>query len=149
MERADTDHLLMDYPQIDQIGHPDKLCWGPPAGSHDGQTQDYLVFFVAGNPGLISFYEPFLKTLFSLRENSSPGARFHVCGHSYRGFEVSPEAEHLTKPASLEEQIKYQEKILYEHVDRHTHVAGKPPKVILIGHSVGAVRSLLSSLLNP
>ena len=147
MERTDTDHLLMDFPQIDQIAQPDKLCWEPPAQAHDGKTQDYLVFFVAGNPGLISYYQPFLTKLHSLRAASSPAARFHICGHSYRGFEISPEAEHLTKPVSLEEQIKYQESLLYEHVERHTEVAGSPPKVILIGHSVGAVcfRSLYPS----
>ncbi len=147
MERTDTDHLLMDFPRIDQIAHPDKLCWEPPARTHEGTTQDYLVFFVAGNPGLISFYEPFLTKLHSLLEASTPAARFHICGHSYRGFEVSPEAERLTKPVSLEEQIKYQERLLYEHVDCHTEVAGNPPKVILIGHSVGAVCSC--SLLSP
>lgn len=138
MERSDTDHLLMGFPQMDQIAHPDKLCWEPPAKTHDGKTQDYLVFFISGNPGMISFYEPFLTKLHSLRAASSAAARFHICGHSYRGFETSPTAEHLTQPLSLEDQIRYQEKLLYEHVERHTEVAGNPPKVILVGHSVGA-----------
>ena len=129
-----TDHLLRDF----DLGHPDKLCYEPPEKSYGGKTQDYLVFFISGNPGLISYYEPFLSRLHLLRAAANPGARFHICGHSYKGFEISPESNCLDRPVGLEEQIRYQETLLYHHVERHTEIAGNPPKVILIGHSVGA-----------
>ena len=147
MERTDTDYLLMDFPRMDQIAHPDKLCWEPPARTTDGKSQDYHHIFVAGNPGLISFYEPFLTKLHLLLAESSPAARFHLCGHSYRGFELSPEAEHLTKPVSLEDQIKYQERLLYEHVNHHTKIAGNPSKSHLNWTFSGCCTLLLPFLL--
>lgn len=116
---------------------PDKLCYQPPASADDDSAQDYLLYFISGNPGIISFYEPFLSKLHKLRSISS-NPRFHICGHSYKGFEISPHAQNLGGPFSLEQQIQDQENRLYHHVKHHSFAASKPPKVILMGHSVGA-----------
>ena len=125
--------LLQEFPPHDL----DKLCYEPPSPSNDGSSQDYLLFFISGNPGLISFYEPFLSELHSLR-SSSTSPRFHICGHSFRGFELSPQNQSSGGPFSLEDQINFQNDLLYEHIKEHTRTVGKPPKVILMGHSVGA-----------
>ena len=119
--------------------HPDRLHYSHPPTINNNNTVDYLIFFVAGNPGLVSYYEPFLSRLFSLLCSSSPdNACFHICGHSYRGFELSPHAERLSGPVGLEDQIKDQEQRLLKHVKEHKAKNGKIPKVILMGHSVGA-----------
>lgn len=127
------EHLLRD----NSLGEPDKICYLPPLGTDDEDCQQYLVFFIAGNPGLVSFYEPFLRRLHALRR-SSPSSAFHICGHSYRGFEVDPSVKHSDGPFDLQAQIRYQEAQLYRHVKNHSTTVTRSPKVILIGHSVGA-----------
>ena len=121
------------------IGDTDRLCCRTSASGNFEDIQDYLIFFIAGNPGLISYYKPFLSRLRALLEyNSSDGARFHICGHSYKGFEISPYSEKPSQPLGLKEQIDHQEDLLAHHVKYQHDSIGKPPKVILIGHSVGA-----------
>jgi len=120
------------------LGKGDKLCYSPPTHSNDRDSQDYLVFFIPGNPGLVSYYEPFLSRLHALISDKSTKGRFHICGHSFRGFEISPDSETPQNPLSLTEQVKYQEDLLCLHVDSHFKATGKSPKVILMGHSVGA-----------
>ncbi|BCS29818.1 bifunctional triacylglycerol lipase/ester hydrolase [Aspergillus puulaauensis] len=50
------------------------------------------IYFISGNPGLISYYHPFLSLLSkNLTSASSPGQNsFHVFGHSLAGFELEP-----------------------------------------------------------
>jgi len=117
----------------------EKICYSPPT-AHKGNGQDYLIYFIAGNPGLISFYEPFLSHLHSLLSSTSAtnSDQFHICGHSYRGFEILPESKGPESPLGLEAQIDDQEDRLYDHVQGHWKATGKSPKVILMGHSVGA-----------
>ena len=121
------------------LAQPDTLCYSQPALPHNEETQEYLIFFMPGNPGVVSYYEPFLSRLHSLLvASNSDNARYHICAHSYRGFELSPYAEPPDCPFGLEQQIKYQEKLLLHHVKEHKATTGKIPKVILMGHSVGA-----------
>ena len=122
----------------------EKLCYGPRHGPPEETTQDYLIYFITGNPGCISYYQPFLSRLHSLLETSSAieSARFHICGHSFRGMEFAPNHDHgepPKSPISLQEQINWQEDLLYKHVKSHqSRTSNKPPKVILMGHSVGS-----------
>ena len=120
----------------------DKLCYEPSTISTDGRCQDYLIFFMPGNPGLIYYYEPFLSTLHALLSTSSAtdSSNFHICGHSHRGFESAQdgkEPDPPKDPLGLEEQIKFQEQLLYNHIRSHRKCTGSSPKVILMGHSVG------------
>ena len=127
------EHLLKDF----SLSSPDKLCYTPSTRTDNAaDIQDYLLFFLSGNPGVISFYEPFLTKVHELRSRSAH-PRFHICGHSYKGFELSPDASRLDSPYSLNDQIEFQEKLLYDHVKNHLPSSGTP-KVILVGHSVGA-----------
>ena len=130
-----TESLLEKF----SIGESDCSCYKTSASGNLEDVQDYLVFFIAGNPGLISYYKPFLKRLRGLLDySSSENARFHICGHSYRGFETSPYSKYPSQPLGLHEQINFQEDLLAHHVKHQHDTVGKSPKVILIGHSVGA-----------
>ena len=118
---------------------PQELSFVTSAASNLRGTQDYLVFFLTGNPGLISYYEPFLSRLKeALEPSSSRKARFHIYGHSYKGFELSPVAGNLDYPSGLDSQVKYQEEWLMRRVKYHQRDGGPTLKVILVGHSVGS-----------
>ena len=118
----------------------ERICYEPNSRLLDGETSDYLIFFITGNPGLISYYQPFLSRLRSLLE-STPGRSFHICGHSFKGMEVAKDKARVklpTSPLSLGSQIEYQEDLLYGEVNSYRERYGKSPKVILMGHSVGS-----------
>ena len=117
---------------VDEIDYSSEFL-----GTSDA-VQDYLVFFMSGNPGLISFYEPFLSSLRDfLTAAQYQNSRFHICGHSYSGFEISSSIRQAGEPKGLHEQIKDQENRLMEDVKKH-QVPGRNLKVILMGHSVGS-----------
>ena len=125
------------------VENDEKVCYEPHSEPPDGNTQDYLIYFITGNPGLISYYQPFLSYLHSLllTRSDTESARFHICGHSFKGMELTPNAVHgppPTSPLSLSEQIHWQEDLLSKHVKSHKNRTGNNPKVILMGHSVGS-----------
>ncbi|KAL8920568.1 MAG: hypothetical protein Q9208_006190 [Pyrenodesmia sp. 3 TL-2023] len=118
-----------------------ELHYGPSAGRSKPDAQEYLIFHIPGNPGLIPYYDPFLSTLHTLLE-ANPDLRacnFHICGHSFAGFETSAQdAPGSAELVGLEKQIDYIDELLYARVDEIRHATGSTPKVILMGHSVGA-----------
>ena len=122
-----------------------QLCYEPSTDLIDDQSQDFMIFMITGNPGLIKFYEPFLSTLHDLLSSSSasPSARFYICGNSLAGFGHS-KGEMGEKPAQLkglQDQINHLECLLFDQARIHRKAAAareKPLKVILMGHSVGA-----------
>lgn len=116
----------------------DKICYEPSTDSSDAKSQDYLIYFLPGNPGLIRYYQPFLLKLYTLLSTCSTteSSRFHICGHSHSGFETAPHGRKL-EPLGLGQQIKDQEQLLYNHIKSHRNRTGQNPKVILMGHSVG------------
>ena len=120
----------------------DKICYEPSTDSIDGKSQGYLIYFMPGNPGLIHYYNPFLSKLHKLLSFSSAASSstFHICGHSHRGFEIGQngkKSDPPKQPLGLEQQIKVQEEMLYDHIKSHRSRYGDNPKVILMGHSVG------------
>ena len=116
----------------------DKICYEPSTDSIDGESQDYLIYFLPGNPGLIRYYQPFIHKLYTLLSSCSTteSARFHICGHSHGGFETAHHGKKV-EPLGLGQQIKDQEQLLYNHIKSHRNRTGRNPKVILMGHSVG------------
>ncbi|KAL4784604.1 hypothetical protein BJX76DRAFT_213778 [Aspergillus varians] len=60
----------------------------PPSPS----TWPITIYFISGNPGLISYYHAFLSFLSkNLASSSAPGQdTFHIVGHSLAGFELEP-----------------------------------------------------------
>ena len=105
----------------------------PTYNKEDGQ--EILIFMITGNPGLISYYKPFLSTLDTLL--SSSASRFYISGYSLAGFDSLKKAPLV----GLLEQIDHVEQKLYDRVNAFRRWIGPRnvcPKVILIGHSVGA-----------
>ena len=122
----------------------DRLAYVPgPVEKGDG-IQDYLIFLIGGNPGLISYYEPFLSTLHTLLLSSSlsQSAQFYVYANSLAGFDNAELAngKETSEPVGLQAQIDNTEDLIYSRI--HLYQKGKDPgdpvpKVILMGHSVG------------
>ena len=137
----DRDPLLGDLPSEEA----DRIYYEPSTDSLDGKSQDYLIYFLPGNPGVIQYYQPFLSRLHNLLSNSSTteSSRFYICGYSYKGFESTQvgKSKPPRYPLSLEQQIGTQEQLLYGHIkshrESHRNHTGENPKVILMGHSVG------------
>lgn len=124
-----------------------QLFYAPSSDIRDDKSQDFLIFMITGNPGLIKYYEPFLSTLHNLLSSSStaPSARFSIYGHSLAGFDLSKgEMREPDSLVGLLDQIIKTESLLFKQVDRLQKAAvaaaveEKPLKVLLIGHSVGA-----------
>ena len=137
----DRDPLLGDLSSEEA----DRIYYEPSTDSLDGKSQDYLIYFLPGNPGVIHYYQPFLLRLHNLLSNSSTteSSRFYICGYSYKGFESTQvgKSKPPRYPLSLEQQIGTQEQLLYGHIkshrESHRNHSGENPKVILMGHSVG------------
>lgn len=118
-------------------------------------SRHILVFFVAGNPGLIEYYRNYLADLATLlarrtRQDGVPAkdVRYHVHGASLAGFDLSPKSRRRLSsrpkhapPFSLDE-IK--QDLIGRVQDKARSIADayrvdkRQISVILIGHSVGA-----------
>jgi hypothetical protein len=112
-------------------------------------TRRYLIYLITGNPGLIEFYRPFLSYLYAVLSKNETNERvvFEIYGRSLGGFEIGSGAKqgvdkrrrrkkHLY---NLEDQIDFVEAGLVECSAQLARGAeGNKPKVIIIGHSVGA-----------
>jgi pimeloyl-ACP methyl ester carboxylesterase len=133
-----------------------------PSASSKVNTTATTILFISGNPGLISYYHPFLSLLadqLRVSKGSKPGGSFQIYGCSLGGFElledkVQPSNDRSHKPNpkiyGLEDQIHFVHGKLHTLVTenskttlsqtRSADAATPPPrqKVILIGHSVGA-----------
>lgn len=119
----------------------DRLAYTPPDDG-DNNTQDYLIFLIGGNPGFISYYEPFLTRLYALLSKSSLSetARFYVHANSLAGFDNNELArgQKASRPVGLKEEIRNTEVLINDQIYLHQKANPEKAKVILIGHSVGA-----------
>ena len=101
-------------------------------------TRDhYVVYFIPGNPGLLHYYSPFLEKLRALLEQPCSSARFFISGCSLQGFDLSPYCP--ARKFGLEDQVVDQETCLRKYFSQilSKYPSRNPPKVILMGHSVG------------
>ncbi len=135
----------MSYPKLSSLETEgtDIIFYDLSEGEPNARSERYVVYLLPGNPGLISFYSPFLSLLSTRVKESSLAQEFalRVCGKSLKGFELrSDDADRGSiSPAGLEEMILEAEKHLYSLAPSESLVSGsRPLKVILIGHSVGA-----------
>lgn len=135
----------------------------------DEDKADTTIFFISGNPGLISYYHPFLSLLAQQlageddRGESTPEAptSCRIYGCSLGGFEITEKQRLSAKPSSspsgrdsknangnhglydLEGQISFvQEKLNQLMKTTGSSVPGNRQKVILIGHSVGTYMAM-------
>ncbi|PWY69226.1 hypothetical protein BO83DRAFT_409373 [Aspergillus eucalypticola CBS 122712] len=109
-----------------------------------------IVYFISGNPGLISYYYPFFTFLSdklqSLSSSSSSKQKqthhqFYIHGHSLAGFEVQPQSPLPTHYHNVEDQIQFIQHKLDSFVQATTTTQPsstvRRPRVIIMGHSVG------------
>ena len=133
--------------------------------------QSCILFFITGNPGLISFYHDFLTQLNSPSTYQSSilsglnVTRWVVTGFSLAGFEIDDNATNpsavpdalknepftlqdtnRTKPYSLQDQIDISfarlTALAQLCIQRDNESETQPVPVILLGHSVGAYIAL-------
>ncbi|OJJ68526.1 hypothetical protein ASPBRDRAFT_198958 [Aspergillus brasiliensis CBS 101740] len=99
-----------------------------------------IVYFISGNPGLISYYYPFFtflsEKLQCLSSEQKKDHQFYIHGHSLAGFEVeSPSLP--THYHDVEDQIQFIQRKLDSFVQATAQDTTVKPRVILMGHSVG------------
>ncbi|KAH6850461.1 hypothetical protein B0I37DRAFT_352936 [Chaetomium sp. MPI-CAGE-AT-0009] len=135
------DHVpFLEFPSPKQDDHGRRHC---------------LIYMIPGNPGLIDYYEPFLKTLRQLLDEVEvrEGHRYayHIYGRNLLGFEdddheppfgTTTSSGTQTEPFTLEDQING----VCSHLQTVNTSTLKEKQtfdsVILIGHSVGAYIAL-------
>jgi hypothetical protein len=160
MDRYSPDAIFLPDTTVDIYNHQGTLI-------SDYKKPTYHLFFIPGNPGLITYYKDFLKSLrLQLSVDTDCKTRdvkFHVLGTSLGGFELDHyknacDPVRTAPPYSLKEQVAYVERRIRQHVDRcHEelpvdadtgYVKGEPSlrarksNIILIGHSVGTYIAL-------
>ncbi|KAK4234277.1 hypothetical protein C8A03DRAFT_37948 [Achaetomium macrosporum] len=126
----------------------------PSAKREDLSRRQCLIYVIPGNPGLIAYYEPFMKTLRELLDEVEAKEErhyaFHIYGRNLLGFEDGDHEPQFgtsaagvaTEPFTLEDQIR----CCCEQVqEANVSALGGDrvfDEIVLIGHSVGAYISL-------
>lgn len=119
----------------------DEVSLLPDGSSDTNSTDRLLIFYIAGNPGLIGYYKDFLL---QLRWNLHQTDDFRdtiIYGASSDGFELhSPSKQSTAPPYGLEQQIEFTQQRLRDKVREFStpNAHAKPVPVILVAHSVGA-----------
>jgi Lipid-droplet associated hydrolase len=137
----------MSSPPPENAQHPAEISFHPI--SEDPSESHHLIYFITGNPGLISYYNTFFQTLHELLTSSTASASniFHIHGQSLAGFEDDATKPFRLTPYSLENQISHSLSTL-----QGLQIPSGPKKsqpytsVVLIGHSVGSY--ILLELIN-
>jgi pimeloyl-ACP methyl ester carboxylesterase len=113
----------------------------PLASSSNGE---YVIYMLPGNPCIMTYYKPFLSTLFtSINAALTPRHTCaHVGGYTPPGFRMSPgHISGVKLPASLQDQIGYAERLIDAAIKQHIKSASRP-KLILVAHSIGTYMAL-------
>jgi hypothetical protein len=153
--RRSTSRLPLSQPSANKMSsarpensqNPARISFHPI--SEDPSASHHLIYFITGNPGLISYYNTFFQTLHELFTSSpvSNSDIFHIHGQSLAGFEDAASESFTTTPYSLEDQISLSLSTL-----QSLYIPLGPKKhqlytsIILIGHSVGSY--ILLELIN-
>ncbi|KAE8448435.1 hypothetical protein EG329_009500 [Mollisiaceae sp. DMI_Dod_QoI] len=101
----------------------------------------HLIYLIPGNPGLIAYYDTFLRILYGLlsQYTDKSSCYFHIHGQSLAGFEEEDTYSSRSSPYSLEDQIMISLKSLQAQRIPSGPRQGQPySSIILIGHSVGS-----------
>ena len=127
----------------------------PSPKQDDSERRQCLIYMIPGNPGLVAYYEPFLRTLRQLLDEIEVQQDYHYAYHIYGGnllgfedadheppFGTTTSSGTQTEPFSLEDQING----VCSHLPTVNTSSLKNGRtfdsVILIGHSVGAYIAL-------
>ena len=116
--------------------------WWESASTSQNDDSRFLIYFVPGNPCVISFYRPFLNELFKLLSaKDGPCANIALGASSLPGYELHPTGIEYS-PSGLKEQIENVEKLIIRCIQRYS-ITGDGSKavdlkVVLVAHSMGA-----------
>jgi len=110
--------------------------------SNNPAASYHLIFYITGNPGLISYYDAFLKTLHQLVTESlstSGSEVVHIFGQSLNGFgDYDGPLQTTGLPHTLEDQIVSRLQLLNEQKIPSGPRKGQDyDSITLMGHSVG------------
>ncbi|VDC05282.1 unnamed protein product [Peniophora sp. CBMAI 1063] len=101
--------------------------WWPP--SNGATKPDTILIFIPGNPGLVTFYPPFLSAIHSAQSTKS----LAIVAHGHLGYNASsewPEASHIGLTAQVAARLELIDTLVTEY--------GTEVKIILAAHSMGA-----------
>ena len=118
---------------------PSQILISPASPNLDAEY--HLIFYITGNPGLISYYDSFLRTLHQLLTEAptSQTDTFHIFGQSLLGFEDDDVPVKSTRlPYTLEDQIVSRLQLLHDQrIPSGPRQGQEYDSIIIIGHSVG------------
>lgn len=131
-------------------GTEDRLWFGPQHHTDSREEPELLVFFVPGNPCLVSYYDRFLASLSKQlnADNDENEQTAIVGGYSLPGFQISrPTIMKGTLPAGLDDQVLNVEELLLQALEAHCSSDKKRDdsrrtKIVLVAHSVGAYMTM-------
>lgn len=132
---------------IENAQNPGEISFHPTP--EDPSVSHHLIYFITGNPGLISYYKTFFRTLHDLFSSSTASTSniFHIHGQSLAGFEDDLVKPLITAPYSLEDQISLSLNTLQSlRIPSGPRKSQPYTSIILIGHSVGSY--ILLELIN-
>ncbi|KAK4119190.1 hypothetical protein N657DRAFT_666784 [Parathielavia appendiculata] len=148
MESALTNRTTVRQDQVPFLDYPSR-------NRDDIKRRQCLIYLIPGNPGLIAYYEPFMKMLRQLLDETEEKHgcchAFHIYGRNLLGFDdgdhkpafgTTTSSSIKTEPFTLEDQIRscYDQ---VQQISTSTLSHGRSfSSVILIGHSVGAYITL-------
>lgn len=115
--------------------------------SNDVPFQEVLIYFICGNPGLISYYETFLSSLSQLIDSSaaSKSGHFDIYGEDLAGFNDDDHEpfSKLNPPRNVAYQINHLFELISGLRVQDGPKKGQPyDEVLLVGHSVGSYIAL-------
>ncbi|POG64465.1 hypothetical protein GLOIN_2v1463016 [Rhizophagus irregularis DAOM 181602=DAOM 197198] len=110
--------------------HLTETLWWP-SKSND---ENYILFVIPGNPGVIDYYVEFLSTV-----HNELGKKIDIVGASMLGHSYGPHNLGLKNLYSLQDQIDHKIQFIDKLKSRFTSQGDeKQPKFIICGHSIGA-----------
>ncbi|KAG2315531.1 hypothetical protein Bca4012_066346 [Brassica carinata] len=93
------------------------------------ETPKFLVLFIPGNPGVVSFYNDFLESLHQFLDGNASITAIGQISHTRKDWESG-------KLFSLQEQIDHKVEFVRQELE------GVKVPIILVGHSIGSYISL-------
>ncbi|KKY39579.1 hypothetical protein UCDDA912_g00468 [Diaporthe ampelina] len=125
----------------------------PHVGQDGANTRESLVYFLTGNPGLIAYYEPFLRHLRghldAIEARRKHKVAFHIYGRNLVGFDDADHDRPFNTGDNPPHNVEHQLQSCAKHLAAANAIpAGRPragepfDDVVLVGHSLGTYLAL-------
>lgn len=131
-----------------------ELSFPSPHAAQDGaNTRECLIYFFTGNPGLIDYYEPFLRYLRThldaIETKRKHKVAFHIHGRNLAGFDDADHDKPFNTGSNPPHNVEHQLQTCMKHLSAANSIpegrprAGQPfDDVVLMGHSLGTYLAL-------